>query len=805
MVSSAVRLANPHQAALPVENLPMASRVFASGMWNYAFFQFYPEFVRPHWVARQYDHRSPGFAPRGATMLSVNLTHRNWAGLRSPEGESFAVVDPAGAVSPVAGYYSLELALYQADQIYTAPTPGDFRIRQKLVRGLPVFRTSFRRADFQADWTVAGSSENPEILLCSLRYRYTGATPARIGLCVRPFNVEGPAPISRLEYRSISAGGGGEGGVIALNGSPEISLLQSPDRIALSNLEQGDAIRRGQAWLETECPFGVCTAVFHYQLKRRGEILFVARNYQREHLTKQDAELLNNLFTNAARNERRRPPRLKYVRDRSGRARKIKDLQTAAIFDPARIFNLRPAAVTGGINRSLRKWRKLTERGAEFHCARPQWNEAAQAMRGHLLSLQTAQVITPGAYTYHMFFFRDAAYMLSALMAWNYLDKARRVVERYPERIDRNGFFRSQEGEWDSNGQAIWTIARFADLAGDQRLLNEVFSTVLRGAEWIVDHRRRGYQGKLLPAGFSAEHLGPADYYYWDNLWSIGGLRETVQIAEQLQRSAAASRFRSELESYRNDFRQIAAADLERLGALPAGPGRPLDCGMIGGLPELYPLRLGLFSDVENRNTLRQIERRFCDQGLFLQNIIHSGYNVYLSLQLAQCWFVLGDVRRARKLLKAVLRAAAGFWTYPEGIHPQTGGGCMGDGFHGWAFAEALLLLREFVVSVREDRLRLFAGLRRRELHGGELRFGPFPVGSGARLRISGQMGERRGELLIEAPEIARSGIKSAELNLPALRAGGNLRLEGARLQRSSSRSAVLIDLSERICLRYEV
>lgn len=804
LVSGAVRLANPHQAALPVENLPMASRVFASGMWNYAFFQFYPEFVRPFWVARQYDPARAGFVPRAGSMLSVNLTHRNWAGVRPPGGDSFAIVDPAGAVSPVTGYYSLELSLHNKDRSYFSSQPGDFRIRQRLVRGLAVVRSSFVRDDFQAEWNVAGSSENPEILLCSIRYRYSGAEPGRIGLGLRPFNVEGPAPISRIEYRSVSARAGGDGGVIAVNGAPEITLLSSPDRILLSNLENGDAYRNGQAWLEADCPFGVATGLFQYALKRRGQILFVARMYQRDQLSRQDIELLQNLFSNAARNERRRPPRMKYVREAGARAKKFKDIQTAAIFDPARSFSVRPAAVTGGINRSLRKWRQLRERGAEFRCARKSWNEAARSFASHLVSLQTGREVTPGAYTYRMFFFRDAAYMLSGLMSWNYLDEARRVVESYGDRIDRNGFYRSQEGEWDSNGQALWTIARFADLAGDRRLLNEQFSNMVRGAEWIVQRRRSGFRGKLLPAGFSAEHLGGADYYYWDNFWSLGGLRELVRVAESLERGATAARFRAEYNEYRRDLQEIAGEDLKRLGALPAAPGRPLDCGMIGGLPEMYPLELGLFSAQENRASLRALEQRFCKDGLFLQNIIHSGYNIYLSLQIAQSWYILGDVRRARRILKAVLGAATDLWTYPEAVHPQTGGGCMGDGFHGWAFAEALLLFRELAVRIRGEVLEVFPGLRAKELHGESLRFGPFPLSGGARIFISGELDEKRGELSLELPEISRSHVRFLDLHLPALRRNaGKLQLEGARLQRSGRNVARLFDLSERIRIRY--
>ena len=97
LIGGAMRLANPMQAAMPGENLPAASRVIASGLWNYSFFQFYPDFEGPFWVQRQYNPEDPAFIPRAGSLLSVNLTHRNWMGFRGIRSPFFAMVDPAGA------------------------------------------------------------------------------------------------------------------------------------------------------------------------------------------------------------------------------------------------------------------------------------------------------------------------------------------------------------------------------------------------------------------------------------------------------------------------------------------------------------------------------------------------------------------------------------------------------------------------------------------------------------------------------------------------------------------------------------
>ena len=56
------------------------------------------------------------------------------------------------------------------------------------------------------------------------------------------------------------------------------------------------------------------------------------------------------------------------------------------------------------------------------------------------------------------------------------------------------------------------------------------------------------------------------------------------------------------------------------------------------------------------------------------------------------------------ELLEGILAHASSTWTWPEAIHPHTGGGCMGDGDHGWACAEVLTLVRQALVREQAGR-----------------------------------------------------------------------------------------------------
>jgi len=41
----------------------------------------------------------------------------------------------------------------------------------------------------------------------------------------------------------------------------------------------------------------------------------------------------------------------------------------------------------------------------------------------------------------------------------------------------------------------------------------------------------------LMPAGVSAEHLGPFDYYYWDDFWSLRGLLDGAELLPYIVKS----------------------------------------------------------------------------------------------------------------------------------------------------------------------------------------------------------------------------------------------------------------------------
>lgn len=148
--------------------------------------------------------------------------------------------------------------------------------------------------------------------------------------------------------------------------------------------------------------------------------------------------------------------------------------------------------------------------------------------------------------------------------------------------------------------------------------------------------------------------------------------------------------------------------------------------------------------------------------------MIHSGLNPYLTLAIAQTLLRCGDTRH-RALVERVKELASPTGHWPEAIHPFSGGGCMGDGQHGWAAAEWVMMNRSLFVREEDDCLVIGSGLLPAWLDGrARLCFGPTLTPWGPlRVRVSGS----EGETVVRVDAVWREQApESLELRLPGFR-----------------------------------
>jgi hypothetical protein len=379
-------------------------------------------------------------------------------------------------------------------------------------------------------------------------------------------------------------------------------------------------------------------------------------------------------------------------------------------------------------------WDAARRDACALSCPEPRYQFLYDAAVASLI-LHSPDDVYPGPYTYKRFWFRDAAFIIHALLCAGLTGRAERALARFPPRQTTLGYFRSQEGEWDSNGEVLWILERYFAMT-NRPLPAEWHGPILRGARWIVRKRLAddldAPHAGLLPAGFSAEHLGPNDYYYWDDFWGIAGLRAAAGLlagsdpVHAREFARAADDFNAAVE------RSLAGCE-KRLGrpAMPASPYRRLDAGAIGSIAVGYPLQACAPDDPRLLDTVEFLLERCFVRGAFYQDMIHSGLNAYLTLEVAQVLLRAGDPR-ALELMDAVAALASPTGQWPEAIHPLTGGGCMGDGHHVWAAAEWVLMIRNAFVREEGEQLILCAGVPPRWLdQDAPIRFGPAPTAFG--------------------------------------------------------------------------
>ena len=353
-------------------------------------------------------------------------------------------------------------------------------------------------------------------------------------------------------------------------------------------------------------------------------------------------------------------------------------------------------------------------------------------------AVQTLVLCTPddvyaGPYTYKRYWYRDAVFIAHGLLCAGLLERARGIIAQFPKRQSQHGYYHSQEGEWDANGEVLWIADRLAQLS-NQPVESSLWKSLRKGAHWLIRKRLPDYGGQahegLLPAGFSAEHLGPNDHYYWDNFWAQAGLSAAARMAAANGDLKHVDTFSEGAELYKNAIKRSLTrqSNSTALTAYPAAPSRRMDAGAIGSVIGSYPLQLCEPHDKKLLGTVDfLLDNCFYRDGFF-QDMIHSGVNAYLTLHVAQALLRADDPRFA-SLVRAVASIASPTGHWPEAVHPRTGGGCMGDGHHAWAAAEWVAMMRNCFIREEGHRLILGSGVLPEWLETDQdLAFGPVPT-----------------------------------------------------------------------------
>ncbi len=671
VVARLENLAQPSEVAAPIELLRAGIALHARGAINGKLIQQNLDWVWPYWVTRQFDPTDSAFLPRGFSFSQVNLTNRNWTAVGVPGCEAMPIVDPRGLLTPYFDGWSLDAWIVAGGGPVLLPSRQEHAEQhQRMQQGRLTVHTLTSQAGAHLD-ASAWAQADDQAATCHARYAARLDGPGWLVVSLRPLNPEGVGLVERIELEPDRRGW-------MIDGKTAVRFDRPVDRHACSTYSQGDVaiglLERPEE-PSCKCKVGLATAAAMFELP---------------------------------------------ANEPSGEVSATVDLA-----EDKTVKLLFPRGKPQG-------WQDALEGSSRLQVPDERFAQIQDAAVRSLVLLSPEDVY-PGPYTYKRFWFRDAVLMAHAMLNLGMADRVRTIVDRFIRRQHISGYFHSQSGEWDSNGQVLWLLGRLRRLTGEP-LAEKWHKPIGRAGGWIL-HKRTSPKGTaphagLLPAGFSAEHLGTNDYYYWDDFWSVAGLESAAELMAEADDNDHAEQFRQGASELRSAIdRSLQRSEAARMGgAVPASPYRRMDSGAIGSIACVYPLTVWEPNDPRILATLEYLASRCLADDMLLLDMIHSGRNAYLTLSIAQALLRAGD-DRAFGLIEATARAASPTGHWPEAIHPHTGGGCMGDGHHGWASAEWTMMMRNLFVREEAGRLVLCSGLPDKWLdEDNRLRFGPTPT-----------------------------------------------------------------------------
>jgi len=652
LIAQLQNFAQPSEVAAPTELLRSGVVLHARGLINSLAIQHNLDWIWPYWVECQYDPRNEAFIPRSFSLTQINLTHRNWTALGVPGGSEFPLVDPRGLLTPYYDSWSIDVWIIPEDGLPLIPSRC-LTVKQTMLMEddlCVITESNLDRSKLILKAQVVGVEQTS---ICQLKITGYAGSKARLAVSLRPYNPEGISFIYSIVSLKKVLGW-------QVNGQHLVLFDKAPEKCLYSDYNRGDIYSRLSSQgdeTEVSCKVGMATAVALFPIDI-GVPLEVTIS-------------------------------LPLVKDKIDK----------------KVFNELTAQEV---------WKDSLQGVCALQIPDEHFKFLYQAAI-HTMVLHSPKEVYPGPFIYRRFWFRDAAFILNALLSVGLKDRVKRALDCFRDRQTAQGYFLSQEGEWDSNGEALWIMRQYCELTGSLPP-QEWEDSIQRGAKWICKKRLssevQSLHAGLLPSGFSAEHLGPNDFYYWDDFWAIAGLKAAAFLSKAYQDLDVAIYFDNESSSLMVSINQSLKKVNERLvrPAIPASPYRRMDSGAIGSLIASYPLQVLGANDPRIMDTADFLIKNYLVHGGFFHDMTHSGINPYLTLHLAQVLLRAGDPRYFG-LMTAVAELASPTGQWPESIHPRTGGGCMGDGQHVWAAAEWVLMVRNCFVRQEDDRLILCSGI----------------------------------------------------------------------------------------------
>jgi hypothetical protein len=338
----------------------------------------------------------------------------------------------------------------------------------------------------------------------------------------------------------------------------------------------------------------------------------------------------------------------------------------------------------------------------------------------------------PGPLAYDLFWYRDTAYILAALLRNGQFELARQVVAHLMAAQRPNGEFppifdlnykRIGTREWDSQGQALFSLAEYVFFSGDTGIVRSCWPQLERGVAFL-DSLQNGSKSGILPPSWSAEDLGSGNWHhYWDDFWAVTGLYHVALLAEKMGWPEKALRLREKAERLSEATRAsyLEVLEKKKISWIPNGPEDLRGSSMARGTsPGLWPGGALAANDPLVKQSFQYYWKTWIEpyRGAYLH---HNGFWPY-AFELGYCYLRLDQPERAHTILNWHLahQTFPGLYAWAEVLDTVNYRFQAGDMPHAWVAADYINLLRGLLVDERGDTLVLGAGIPREWLITGE-------------------------------------------------------------------------------------
>ncbi len=661
------KFGQPAEFAMPIEILSLGIKMFSRGLYTALVYQTKTDWKWPYWLERQGNPNDPAFQSVAHLIINQNRVFRNWTILGMPNSDQRLVVDQSMMMTPHRDGYSVEVWVEHNGKLVCLGNPN-----QPEITNPKTFDISFPRIKQQADYFDKFSIRQ-DVFVSSVAGGYAAFSQLKIlnttnrkqklnvFVCIRPYNVEGIAPIHSLHFDR-------KNNLWKADKFNALYLTTPHSHSYCANEETGDIWNKHNEIKPSHyasCEKGLAHGASKYSLELSADEM-ISLDFVMPMFDDKKSEIL--------------------------------DWTDTSLFDYEK-----------SKKRFENKWSRYTSDKMKIHLPDHDLNLLTDKCINFQSVFAQEESVSPGFFIYNDFWFRDSAFLLQVLLKTGQFASVKAVLKTYPSRQHSDGFFESQEGEWDSNGEALWIVGKYYRYTHDKELVLSLWQNLISGARWIQKKRLSHSSDKsvmgLLPAGFSAEHFGQNDYYFWDDFWSLAGYQELLFLAEELGKTKDLNWLKHEHESFSKTVNEAAEKNiLKNEGLLTASPKRSFDAGAIGAISAISPLQI---FDNHHEAMLRTGEKlleKYLFKNCFYHPVAHTGINIYLTLHLRHLEITKHDFRFWDNM-KSVRNLATENGTWPEGIHPQLNGGVMGEGHHGWANTEWVNTVRDALIYDWHDEL----------------------------------------------------------------------------------------------------